>query len=69
VDPDITVQYAYSQIPRISSATGIPSNALKSTIDQNIERTMWIAGDEYINVLNLNLLLIKEYPQIYQAFG
>ena len=69
VDPDITVQDAYSQIPRISSATGIPSNALKSTIDQNIERTMWIAGDEYINVLNLNLLLIKEYPQIYQAFG
>ena len=69
VDPDITVQDAYSQIPRISSATGISSDALKSTVDQNIERTLWITGDEYVNVLSLNLLLIKEYPQIYQAFG
>jgi K+-transporting ATPase ATPase C chain len=69
VDPDITVQDAYSQIPRISSATGISSAALNSIVDQNIERTLWIAGDEYVNVLNLNLLLIKEYPQIYQAYG
>jgi K+-transporting ATPase ATPase C chain len=61
VDPDITVQDAYSQIPRISSATGISSDALKSIVDQNIERTLWITGDEYVNVLNLNLLLIKEY--------
>jgi K+-transporting ATPase ATPase C chain len=69
VDPDITVQDAYSQIPRISSATGISTNTLTSMVDQNTERTMWIAGDEYVNVLNLNLLLIKEYPQIYKQFG
>jgi K+-transporting ATPase ATPase C chain len=69
VDPDITVQDAYSQIPRISSATGISPSVLNSTVNQNIERTLWIAGDEYVNVLNLNLLLIKEYPQIYQAYG
>jgi K+-transporting ATPase ATPase C chain len=59
VDPDITVQDAYSQIPRISSATGISSDVLKSIVDQNIERTLWITGDEYVNVLNLNLLLIN----------
>jgi K+-transporting ATPase ATPase C chain len=69
VDPDITVQDAYSQIPRISSATNISSNALKSLVDQNTEETLWIAGDEYVNVLNLNLLLINQYPQIYHAFG
>jgi len=69
VDPDITVQDAYSQIPRISSATGISTDTLKNMVDQNTERTMWIAGDEYVNVLNLNLLLIKEYPQIYKQFG
>jgi len=69
VDPDITVQDASSQIPRISNATGISSDALNSLVDQNIERTLWITGDEYVNVLNLNLLLIKEYPQIYEAFG
>jgi K+-transporting ATPase ATPase C chain len=59
VDPDITVQDAYSQIPRISSVTGISNDTLKSIVDQNIERTLWITGDEYVNVLNLNLLLIK----------
>ena len=69
VDPDITVQDAYSQISRISGATGILSGTLKNIVDQNIEKTLWIAGDEYVNVLNLNLILIKEYPQIYQAFG
>jgi K+-transporting ATPase ATPase C chain len=67
VDPDITVQDAYSQIPRIHNATKpqIPSDALKSLIDQNTERTLWFAGDEYVNVLNLNLLLIKQYPPTY----
>ena len=71
VDPDITVQDAYSQIPRINNATGgkISSATLESIVDQNIERTLWIAGDEYVNVLNLNLLLINKYPQIYNETG
>ena len=69
VDPDITLQDAYSQIPRIQNATGISSDALKQLVDQNVERTMWIAGDPYVNVLNLNLLLINKYPSIYSAFA
>jgi len=69
VDPDITVQDAYSQIPRISNSAGIPSNDLKLLVDQNVERTIWIAGDPYVNVLNLNLLLIEKYPSIYASFS
>jgi len=69
VDPDITLQDAYSQIPRIQNATGISSDELKQLVDQNIERTMWIAGDPYVNVLNLNLLLIEKYPSIYAPFN
>ena len=69
VDPDITLQDAYSQIPRINNATGIPSDDLKLLVDQNIERTMWIVGDPYVNVLNLNLLLIEKYPAIYASFS
>lgn len=69
VDPDITLQDAYSQIPRIQNATGISSDALKQLVDENVERTMWIAGDPYVNVLNLNLLLIDKYPSIYSAFA
>jgi K+-transporting ATPase ATPase C chain len=63
-DPDITVQEAYSQIPRISNATGISSESLMSMIDQNTERTLWIAGDEYVNVLNLNLQLIHTLESV-----
>ena len=69
VDPDITLQDAYSQIPRIQNATGISATALKQLVDQNVERTMWIAGDPYVNVLNLNLLLIENYPSIYAAYN
>jgi K+-transporting ATPase ATPase C chain len=69
VDPDITLQDAYSQIPRISAATGIAPDVLKQIIDANIERTMWIAGDPYVNVLKLNLLLIQQYPSVYQSFA
>jgi len=69
VDPDITLQDAYSQIPRISNSTGIPSNDLKLLVDQNVERTIWIAGDPYVNVLSLNLLLIEKYPSIYASFS
>jgi len=69
VDPDITLQDAYSQIPRIQNATGISATALKQLVDQNVERTMWIAGDPYVNVLNLNLLLIETYPSIYAAYN
>ncbi len=68
VDPDITLQDAYSQIPRIQAATGIPSEALKQIVDENIERTVWVVGEPYVNVLRLNLILVKEYPSIYKSF-
>jgi K+-transporting ATPase ATPase C chain len=69
VDPDITLQDAYSQIPRIHAATGIPSDALKQIVDANIERTLWVTGDPYVNVLKLNLILMQQYPSIYSAFS
>ncbi len=67
VDPDILLQDAYDQIPQISNATGISSPALKSIVDQNQEGT-WILGSPYINVLRVNLALIKEYPAVYSNF-
>jgi len=69
VDPDITLQDAYSQIPRIHAATGISSDTLRQLIDENVERTLWVAGDPYVNVLRLNLRLIQEYPSIYESFS
>ncbi len=69
VDPDITLQDALSQIPRISSRTGIPSDALAQLVNQNVEGTFWIFGSPYVNVLKLNLALIQKYPTIYGNLG
>ena len=66
VDPDITVEDALSQIPRISAATDITQSDLSRLVGQNIERTSWVFGDEYVNVLRVNLALIQEYQSIYQ---
>ncbi len=68
VDPDITIQNATSQIPRISSATGgnVSADALRQLVNQNTEGTLWIFGSPYVNVLRLNLLLLQNYRQVYQ---
>ena len=68
VDPDITLPMAYLQIPRISNATGIPAAALTSMVNQNQQGTFWIFGSPYVDVLQLNLLLIKDYPSVYSNF-
>ena len=68
VDPDITVQDAYSQIPRINSATGISVDMLQQIVNENEEGTFWIFGSPYVNVLRINLVLIQTNSSAYQAF-
>ncbi len=68
VDPDITLQQAYSQIPGISNATGIPVDSLTNLVNQNQQGTLWIFGSPYVDPLQLNLLLIKDYPSVYSNF-
>lgn len=65
VDPDITLADALSQIPRISGATNITRNNLSNLVSQNIERTSFVFGDEYVNVLRLNLALIQNFQATY----
>jgi K+-transporting ATPase ATPase C chain len=69
VDPDITLQDAYSQIPAISNATGISADSLTSIINQNQEGTLWVFGSPYVNVLKINVELIKGYPAVYSEFS
>lgn len=66
VDPDITIQDALSQIPRISAATNIPQANLSNLVNQNVERTSFVFGDEYVNVLRVNLSLVQAYQSTYQ---
>ena len=68
VDPDITPQGAYLQVPAVSAATGIPPAALNNIINQNEQGTFWIFGSPYVDVLQLNLQLIKDYPSIYSNY-
>ncbi|HET9774613.1 MAG TPA: potassium-transporting ATPase subunit C, partial [Nitrososphaeraceae archaeon] len=62
---------AYQQISNISKATEIPENALKTLIDLNIERNkvsnLIVFAPKYVNVLEVNLELVKQYPEIYSV--
>ncbi|MGD0146086.1 MAG: potassium-transporting ATPase subunit C [Nitrososphaerales archaeon] len=66
VDPDITLADARSQVPGMSSASGLPRATLLSIVNENAEGTLWIFGSPYVNVLKLNLILINTYPTVYQ---
>jgi potassium-transporting ATPase KdpC subunit len=72
VDPHITPEEAFSQVPRISKATGLPENALRTAIQVNIERNkvsnVLVFAPPYVNVLEVNLDLITGYPEVYQEF-
>ena len=68
VDPDITLQEAFSQVSGISNATGIPPSALIQIINQNKLGVFWVFGSPYVNALKLNLVLIQKYPSIYSNF-
>ncbi|HVH14653.1 MAG TPA: potassium-transporting ATPase subunit C [Candidatus Angelobacter sp.] len=65
-DPDITLADALSQVPRISAATNITLTDLSNLVNQNIERTSFVFGDEYVNVLRVNLALIQTHQSTYQ---
>ena len=67
-DPDVSLQDAQSQIPRISGATGIPASTLQGIVSQNVEGVWWIFGSPYVNVQKVNLLLIGQFPSVYANY-
>ncbi|HET7149458.1 MAG TPA: potassium-transporting ATPase subunit C [Candidatus Nitrosopolaris sp.] len=72
VDPDITPEKAISQIANVSHSTGINPNALRTLIDLNIEKNkvsnMVAFAPDYVNVLEVNLELVNQYPEVYSTF-
>ncbi len=73
VDPHITPEDAYAQVPRISKATGLPESTLKTAIQFNIEKNkvsnILVFAPPYVNVLEVNIDLISGYPDVYQEFA
>jgi K+-transporting ATPase ATPase C chain len=69
VDPDITLKDALNQTLRIHNATSISTVALTNLVMAHVEYTLLVTGDQYVNVLALNLALISEFPSVYSAYG
>ncbi|WP_379127462.1 potassium-transporting ATPase subunit KdpC [Paenibacillus sp. sgz500958] len=64
LDPHISPAAALVQIPRISSLTGIPVEALNTLVKEHTEgRDLGLFGEERVNVLKLNSALTEMSAQ------
>jgi K+-transporting ATPase ATPase C chain len=58
LDPDITIAGALYQAPRIARARGLSQSVVQQLVMAHVHgRFLWIFGEPYINVLELNLAL------------
>jgi potassium-transporting ATPase KdpC subunit len=72
LDPHITPTSAFSQISYIGKASGIPQNIIRTLVELNVERNknsnLLAFAPDYVNVLELNMELVRQYPEVYQDF-